>query len=190
MGRLWKTESGFPLLDMLRDIPTLIPDAYNGDNLPESVRSTLIYFGISILWRANVWPKDEIGNYRSSLGVYQKNFEDFLLGVDNLKNVKVIIEINPSGQNRVHKLISLPRVRKIKNSRQHDFFILGLHFYFIIGGTNEIYNNCFKHSNSKLMLFFTDSKNKLLAIADIIQNRVIPRGNLRKDYPHISSQKK
>lgn len=103
IGQLWATHKQFPLIDKLTENSKIVQLngvwTHNDSFLSKEERDGIIYFCISILWRANTWPV-KIGGYKNALGEkYELIFREYLLYKTPLNNISFFVFMNSDGVN-------------------------------------------------------------------------------------------
>lgn len=188
LGRNWATASSFPLLEVLKATKPLAigPEfsVYPTTAIGKSTLDSLFYFAISIFWRASVWNwgknKDR---YVGALGVkYEKNFRDFLLGREQLRNVYMIISVNTSGS--LNGMITFPVMNKTAGAKFHIFDVLGIKFTIFVGGhIHKDILNPFVSSGSDTILITSshEESRDFLELANMLQTKVSARGRLLRE---------
>ncbi|RMT95142.1 hypothetical protein ALP39_200437 [Pseudomonas marginalis pv. marginalis] len=138
LGLLWSAGGKFPLYDILKDSLPLVSQPkikmYDSTVVNEELLNGLLYFAISIFWRAEVWDwqwdKDPYGN---GLGPrYEQEFREFLTSKSSLKNVFLSIDLNSNELTR--GVFSFPSCDRVEGSWYHSFYILGIRFIMVVGG--------------------------------------------------------
>lgn len=159
MGTLWATYKGFPLLEKLNEQSRIIEIdglwTHNDSFLSDKERDGIIYFCISILWRANCWP-EKAGGYQHMLGKkYEAMFRDYLLNRTQLKNTYFFVFLNIDQVNS--GLFSIPRRYTNDGVSMHSFKMLGIRFEVIVGSKRNEISEPFKITKTaRNMLFRTE----------------------------------
>lgn len=139
VSKIWATHFAFPMLESLS---RLAPDSRNEkrsvyalEKLPVEVCSSLVYFAISVVWRASMWPRPNAGvsSCRDVFTTRQlRNVEEYLLsGVGNIDDVFVVLDVNTCLE--MNGLLSMPARIVGHNVTAIQFDVLGLRFITFIG---------------------------------------------------------
>lgn len=160
LGMLWSTEGKFPLHDMLRRSSPLVSrpkmKMYDDTAVDKVFLDGLLYFAISIFWRAEVWDwqwdKDPYGN---GLGPrYEQEFREFLTSKSSLKNVFLSIDLNSNELTR--GVFSFPTCDRIEGSWYHSFYILGIRFVMVVGGGKSRIRKLCEDVGSDIIFMISD----------------------------------
>jgi hypothetical protein len=188
LGTNWATASRFPLLETLKaSKPLAIGSEFSVYPISAILPSTLdslFYFAISIFWRASVWDWGRHQDrYVGALGAkYEKEFREFLLGCEPLRNVYMIISVNDS--DNLNGLISFPVMNKTAGGKVHIFDVLGIKFTIFVGGhIHEDIMRPFVSAGSNVILITSslEQSRDFLELAKILQAKVTARGRLLKE---------
>ncbi|MCH7301168.1 hypothetical protein MBA34_19300 [Pseudomonas capeferrum] len=137
VGQLWATQSGFPLFEILRSKEPAAThplfEGYSPDSIDKGHLDALVYFAVSIFWRASVWDWQRDKNpYGNGLGArYELEFANFLLSGSKLNNFCLYIELNSDEKTR--RMFSFPSCVRREGSWYHSFVILGFRFVMVVG---------------------------------------------------------
>ncbi len=188
IGNYWSTDSGFRLRDLIVGQGALASGArfsvYDSLSIDSTVRNALLYFAISIYWRASVWDWGRVGNrYFGALGPkYEEIFRQYLLGVQELQNSYLLVTVNTT--DHLNGLLAFPSFGKVKMATLHKFEMLGLRFALIVGGSipDEL-KRPFVGQGSNLVLISSplDQAPDFIELSTFISCKVIPRGRLSKE---------
>lgn len=183
MGNLWATRKNFGLRDLLYSISPIKDNCYNGSDLGTTTSESLVYFAISVLWRANVWPQ-KLGDYNGVLGKkYEKIFRDYLLEKTKLKNVKIVIYVNTNKNNMTNSLITFPGMIATPIGKVHTFTVPGLQFQVIVGKTVNSLSVGFDELESNILLMLEDiTTSNLYATLTSELKTINRRGSLKNSY--------
>jgi hypothetical protein len=158
LGIMGPKPTSFPLLELLQgQIPidsNEIVSIYSANCISDRDQEALIYFAVSIFWRANVWP--DADKYKNSLGVkYEKLFRQYLLERNPLKNIKLVVSVN--NNHDFNAIISAPEVHKLDSGYMHMFCIPGLRFEMYVGKHPKEVASLFKNTTNNLILITEDA---------------------------------
>lgn len=141
VGQLWATQSGFPIFEMLSSKQPVakhhMVEAYSPDSLDKGHIDALMYFALSVFWRASVWDwQREKNPYGNGLGArYEQEFANFLLSGSEVNNVYLYIELNSDVSTR--RMFSFPTCNRVEGSWYHSFVVLGFRFVMVVGAGNS-----------------------------------------------------
>ncbi|MHA6574522.1 hypothetical protein [Pseudomonas yamanorum] len=137
VAKVWYRGAEFKLLETLQAAAPFasIPrgNYYAPFHVSKEMRISLFYFAVSVFWRASVWPvAARKGLYVGALGdKYEKNFRGFLLGQSTIKNTRLFVSVNTNIN--LNRFFSLPVFKTLGSSRIHQFDVLGLSFWLVVG---------------------------------------------------------
>lgn len=180
MGMLWATASEFPLLTEINACTSLADRCYDAISLQEFSRNALIYFAVSIIWRAYVWSGNK---YRTPLGEkYAKEFQNFLYHGSKLSKFKLILEVNSNPDHATNNFCTFPSFVKNEDGSIHTFIILGITFNILVDQTSSMVERAFEKLQSDCLIIVDDNTNskKHLDISNSAQNLVTLKGKLSK----------
>lgn len=138
VARLWGTHNDFPLLDILRSLPSISGPRFSMSeptSLDPKLLEALFYFAVSVVWRSNCWDWGKHpSNHRGTLGKrYEEALAEFLRGeTSDLPGVRLIVTVNTNSD--LNSMLSFPYCVKKKGCGFHRFDVLGIHFCLLIGG--------------------------------------------------------
>lgn len=189
MGELWATKSGFPLLDALNSKALVSHgeqfSTYDSRLLDERLVAAVFYFAISIFWRAQVWDWGwERDGYARALGnVYEQEFRGFLLGLRDLQNVLLLVEVNTDLN--TSSVVTFPTSGRSGKDRHHDFILLGMKFTMYVGKSiSGLVRAPFEMHESQTMFISADLTKSpaFWSLAKTVQSQVVPKGKLARKY--------
>lgn len=179
---------GFVLKDILTQIKPDKRDAALGDlflyDTVNSVnREALIYFALSVIWRASAkknWGVEELESYYNALGPYEEMLRVFLLTKERtaLQKIFIMVEVITDGSAPLAYMF-FPSCRNNElGCHIHEFGIPGLNFTILVGNSqlcrNARYPNvvCFWGVDSVQSSVFQNVVRKVKALE--------PRGKAKK----------
>lgn len=190
VGTLWATHSGFPLLKKLSMHALIVAGSrfaiYDPLKVDKMIREALLYFAISVFWRAHVWDwGKQTDSYKKALGThYESTFRKFLLGEGGLPNAKLFLIVN--GSETLNGLISMPYAGKVDGCHIHNFDLLGIKFSLVVGKRLPAkLAAAFAQFSSDVVFVSADfeSSPDFLQMAKTVQTTVTPRGRLAQTEP-------
>ncbi len=139
VSKIWATHFAFPMLESLS---RLTPDSRNEkrsvyavEKFSLDVRNSLVYFAISVVWRASMWPRPNAGvsSCRNIFTTQQlRNVEEYLLrGTGSVDDVFVVLDVNTCLE--MNGLLSMPARTVARDVIAVQFDVLGLRFITFIG---------------------------------------------------------
>lgn len=137
LGMLWSTRTGFAMRENLSKLNPVTSKghyaAYDSRHIDHL--NDLLYFAVSIFWRAHMWDWGNKKNtYGKALGSkYSEMFRLFLHGEADISDAYLIISVNSNP--RFDFLMTLPFSRKDYGGVIHVFYVPGLRFELLVGKT-------------------------------------------------------
>jgi len=172
IGLLWSTKSGFALRESLNKLEPIASKrhvtAYNANEIEHL--DSLLYFAISIFWRAHMWDWKGNHSYGRALGAkYSEMFRSFLLKKGDITDTYLIVSVNSN--DRYDSLMSLPTTRKEFGGVLHTFHVPGLRFELLIGKSiHRALDELFKIQGRVLINRFEFEKTPMFAQLSIFAN--------------------
>ncbi|WP_207849504.1 MULTISPECIES: hypothetical protein [unclassified Pseudomonas] len=139
VSKAWGTHFGFPMLKFSNGLVPVSFSArrkiYASAQLSESLVDALYYFAVSVVWRAVMWPQDNVGvsSCRGAISDRQMHeVVDFLLsGNGRLSDFFVVVDVNTCVE--MNGILSLPALISNSDVKTIGFDVLGLRFKVFVG---------------------------------------------------------
>jgi hypothetical protein len=126
---------------------------YSGEHTPAIDRAKLVYFGLSVFWRASVasWQDASgVSEVRIDLGErYNEQIRHFLLGKAELPKYAFLVLYVCSDSDSARRSFAPGDNGKTKAGRIKGFLMRGLEFHFGIGKSVPLYQRSLSLTNSK-----------------------------------------
>lgn len=188
VGQLWGTQSGFPLLKLVIAQEVRGSDygfsLYDHSGIEHKYIDGLIYFALSIFWRAQVWDwSGQTDPYKKALGeVYEPKIRNFLLGNEPLGDVLLMANINTNPE--LNSLAQLPRASRSNGITHHVFSLLGIEFSLFLGGSISREQRLLA-GGGKVLFATSDlaKRNIFNGLSKFVQTKVDVRGKLKAKLP-------
>lgn len=138
---------------------------YSGLSIPGLEMNRLVYFGVSVFWRASAATFKNSGqrDVLVSLARYKEDFRKFLLGLSAFPE-HAAIWIAVSNTPSPAPVMNFPSSQKVESYHQHCFEIPGVSFILFVGKrlTERIRELCAARSPERI-IFFTDIDSQIRA---------------------------
>jgi hypothetical protein len=162
-----QTDGNFPLASILNsknpDIssqgePTRV---YFTSKISEININALAYFAASIFWRGSIYPWNTDGSIPVSLGPFQEDFRQYLMGLKEFPKYSALWIIVREG-NKVDKLTFAPYGGNNGITHYYNFTMPGIAFTLLTGRNIP--------TTHQLMSFAHDDKHPIIVTSNIEQN--------------------
>ncbi len=187
IGQLWCTQDDFPLLELIRLQGVIGSDGgfsmHDSSGIESKYVDGLIYFAISVFWRAHVWDWTyKTDPYKKALGAkYEAELRRFLIGESRLNNVFLLVHLNTNS--KYSSFIRLPCALRVNGITHHLFSILGIEFSLFLGGSISDEQKRLAGSNKVMFassdFFVTNSFDKL---GEMLRSKVSLKGKLARKH--------
>ncbi|MCE5979093.1 hypothetical protein [Pseudomonas sp. JR33AA] len=188
IGRLWGTHSGFPLVNQL--LACEVRGSHEGYSLHDhSVLDRkdvdgLIYFALSIFWRAHVWNwTGKTDPYKKALGSkYEQEIREFLLGLQSLGDMLLMLNVNTNAE--LNSFARLPQAYRKNGVTHHVFSLLGIEFSLFLGGSISPEQRSLMGQDKVLFATSDIAKTNVFnGLSQFVQTKISVKGKLKDKMP-------
>lgn len=188
VGQLWGTRSGFPLLQLVLSQEVRGSDQgfslHDHSGIDQKHIDGLMYFALSIFWRAHVWDwSGKTNPYKKALGeTYERKIRGFLLGREPLGDVLLMANVNTNSE--LNSFARLPQAYRRDGTTHHCFSLLGIEFSLFLGGSISREQRALA-GDGKILFATSDlaKTNTFNNLSSFVQTKVDVRGKLKDKLP-------
>lgn len=166
VGGCFRPDGSFPIRSTLLSATPAEVDGrdalYLGSKIPGLSLGPLVFFAISVLWRASVhaWAVPASSPLQNPLGRYEEEFRLFLLGHAKLPPYARLM-LWVSSEADPPRMISFPEQRNHGGYHTHFFYIPGLHFILIVGRAfPQRLERAFRNDAREVPILVTNSRSE------------------------------
>jgi hypothetical protein len=188
------TPEGFPIQEALAKREPIISGekiaAYAGAQIEEIQVEKLVYFGLSIFWRAATcrWRFSDTDRMteRLALGPYEEPIRQFLVGGSDFPDhVVILISVWPYKDTSPPIAFHTPASQNKGDFHSHQFYVPGLDFKLAVGKRmpEMMRRICTHRSPEKMIIASTNAAKETIETLSRVIDRSVPKGKLAARYP-------